>query len=91
MWMLNDRPRDGGRGLHFVNKVVILLGKSMSVAHLLEVYFGEGGSCCFVIGSKGVQWCQTGSNRGPTGSNGVHRGPMGQTRSNGVKRGQAQG
>ena len=50
MWMLNDRPRDGGRGLHFVNKVVILLGKSMSVAHLLEVYFGEGGSCCFVIG-----------------------------------------
>ena len=27
--MVGDHPRDGGRGLHFVNKVVILLGKSM--------------------------------------------------------------
>ena len=74
-----------------MTKVSILLGKSMSVANLLKVDFGEGGSCCFVKGSKGVQWCETGSNRGPTGSTGVHRGPIGQTRSNGVKRGQTRG
>ena len=61
--MMGDHAWDGGIGLHFVNKVVILLGKSMSVAHLFEVDFGEGGSCCFVIGSKGVKRCPMVSNR----------------------------
>ena len=41
--------------LGMVDEVFILQGKSMWVAHLLEVDFGEGGSCCFFIGSKGVQ------------------------------------
>ena len=66
--------------LGMVDEVFILQGKSMWVAHLLEVDFGEGGSCCFCdrvkrcpMVSNGVKRAKR-AKRGQTGLNGVERG-----------------